>query len=435
MKLIDLSGRTFCRLLVLGPHESRRNKVHWLCRCDCGNQIWVDSQALRNGRTRSCGCFQRVSISRRFLKNISRQRFGRLLVLDQIERRKQIVYWLCRCDCGVEKWVSGAALRSGATQSCGCLNRELSGMRAQECRKRYIVVLQPELRQTFENLAEQAKSSNADVLNAQIMLLADQGPQGLGWTDKRIAAEIHTSRSKVEYARTRFVAPSEIKRRSRNTVERTRTDPRAGLLRIESRRRYDQKPEKKALKRQYANNLPPEVRARKTARSRSYRQTTEGKMARAKERIRQREFYRTPEGKFKLRQYAQRYRPRTRKWYNAKYQSDPHFRISVSLRKRLVLALRARGTRKTSKVAELIGCTIHEVAAHLERQFQPGMTWANYGNWHIDHIRPCASFDLTNEEEQKRCFHFSNLQPLWAGDNLKKSDRFQNGDGLMFKHP
>ena len=60
----------------------------------------------------------------------------------------------------------------------------------------------------------------------------------------------------------------------------------------------------------------------------------------------------------------------------------------------------------------------------IESQFVDGMSWDNHGEWHIDHIRPCASFDLTDPEQQKECFNYKNLQPLWAKDNLSKGDRF-----------
>lgn len=59
----------------------------------------------------------------------------------------------------------------------------------------------------------------------------------------------------------------------------------------------------------------------------------------------------------------------------------------------------------------------------LEQQFTEGMTWENYGEWHVDHIRPCVSFDLSIPEQQQECFHYTNLQPLWAKDNLQKSDK------------
>ena len=77
---------------------------------------------------------------------------------------------------------------------------------------------------------------------------------------------------------------------------------------------------------------------------------------------------------------------------------------------------------KYSSSVELLGASIPDVIKHLEKQFKQGMTWKNHGKdgWHIDHIRPCASFDLSKLEEQKKCFHYNNLQPLWSVDNIKK---------------
>jgi hypothetical protein len=65
---------------------------------------------------------------------------------------------------------------------------------------------------------------------------------------------------------------------------------------------------------------------------------------------------------------------------------------------------------------------VEQLRQHLEAQFTDGMSWDNYGRdgWHIDHIRPCASFDLTDPEQQRQCFHYTNLQPLWAADNIRK---------------
>ena len=78
---------------------------------------------------------------------------------------------------------------------------------------------------------------------------------------------------------------------------------------------------------------------------------------------------------------------------------------------------------KAARTAELLGASIPEVWNHLEKQFQPGMTRKNHGLWHIDHIKPCVTFDLSDPEQQKKCFHYTNLQPLWAFDNISKGKR------------
>ncbi len=108
----------------------------------------------------------------------------------------------------------------------------------------------------------------------------------------------------------------------------------------------------------------------------------------------------------------------------ARYHSDPRHRTEKILRASLTQALRLHGDgRKTRSVSKLIGCTIDEFAHHLEMQFVDGMSWENQGAWHIDHIRPCASFDLSDPEQQRVCFDYRNLQPLWAEDNMRKGSK------------
>jgi len=105
-------------------------------------------------------------------------------------------------------------------------------------------------------------------------------------------------------------------------------------------------------------------------------------------------------------------------------QVDPVFRMTNNLRKRLTDAL--AGRNKSAATLELLGCSVCDLKLHLESNFTEGMTWENYSfsGWHIDHIRPCASFDLSCPEQQKQCFHYTNLQPLWAEDNLRKGDTY-----------
>lgn len=95
-------------------------------------------------------------------------------------------------------------------------------------------------------------------------------------------------------------------------------------------------------------------------------------------------------------------------------------RIAECIRASVGGHLRRAGIKKKHSVIASIGCTIAELRAHLESRFKQGMTWDNYGDWHIDHIRPLSSFNLTDRAEQAMASHYTNLQPLWAADNIRK---------------
>lgn len=109
-----------------------------------------------------------------------------------------------------------------------------------------------------------------------------------------------------------------------------------------------------------------------------------------------------------------------------RYQRDPAYRLECACRARINKAIKGGRGAKSARTVALIGCSWTELRSHLESLFKPGMTWENYGfeTWHIDHIKPIAKFDLTNPEEQRACFHWTNLQPLFASDNLKKGDNY-----------
>jgi len=102
-------------------------------------------------------------------------------------------------------------------------------------------------------------------------------------------------------------------------------------------------------------------------------------------------------------------------------QTDINFRLLKSCRRRLNHAI--KGNSKSASAKKLLGCTLEYLRQHLEKQFTERMTFENYGKWQIDHIIPCSSFNMENEEEQRQCFHYTNLQPLWAEDNLRKSNK------------
>lgn len=111
---------------------------------------------------------------------------------------------------------------------------------------------------------------------------------------------------------------------------------------------------------------------------------------------------------------------RLRENYHRRNKSNPMLSISNRMRARIHSALKRSGTYKNNRTFEIIGCSKTTLKKHLESLFLPGMSWENRGKWHIDHIVPIAAFDLLNESEFLAAFHYKNLQPLWASDNLAK---------------
>lgn len=106
-------------------------------------------------------------------------------------------------------------------------------------------------------------------------------------------------------------------------------------------------------------------------------------------------------------------------------RKNPQWRLVNALRTRLRDALRGSGVKKSVATMDLLGCPVAWLQVHLESLFKPGMTWENRGSvWHVDHVKPCAKFDLSNPEQQRICFHWTNLQPLFATENLKKGDKY-----------
>ena len=115
-------------------------------------------------------------------------------------------------------------------------------------------------------------------------------------------------------------------------------------------------------------------------------------------------------------------RPKRNEYMRTKRKTDILFRLVSSMRSRMNLYIKRSRFNKKKRTFKMIGCSPEELRKHLEKQFRPGMSWANHGSWHIDHIIPLDS--AKNEEEMNKLFHYSNLQPLWATENLKKSNKY-----------
>ena len=110
-----------------------------------------------------------------------------------------------------------------------------------------------------------------------------------------------------------------------------------------------------------------------------------------------------------------------KKHREVKWVEEPHRRMAHNIRSRINVALREKSWRKICATQEMLGCNWLELKAHIESLFTQGMTWKNYGEWQIDHIKPLAT--AKNEDEVRILNHHSNLQPLWKADNYAKSDK------------
>jgi hypothetical protein len=130
--------------------------------------------------------------------------------------------------------------------------------------------------------------------------------------------------------------------------------------------------------------------------------------------------------KDKINNYAKQYNKQ-------RYDNDVNYKISEVLRSRFWQAV--NNNSKTVSVVKLVGISIPHLKDYLKSKFKKGMAWDNYGKiWEIDHILPCSSFNLSKSEEQEKCFHFSNLQPLFKTTKISKSLGYNNEIGNRNKY-
>jgi len=116
---------------------------------------------------------------------------------------------------------------------------------------------------------------------------------------------------------------------------------------------------------------------------------------------------------------------RVNKRHKERLKIDVNYKLSVYLRCRLNSALKYKNSNKNGSFVKDLGCSIQNLKEYLESKFLQGMTWENHGDWHIDHINPLSSFDLTNRDDFLKACHYTNLQPLWASDNLIKGAKLE----------
>lgn len=151
-----------------------------------------------------------------------------------------------------------------------------------------------------------------------------------------------------------------------------------------------------------------------------YRNSEKGKKAKSdyKKTDKYKEYQREMD---KIRAQTPERKARIYEWTKMKLETDPLFRLKFNMRNRVRGAFKAKKWHKNSSISKHIGCTLNELKNHIQIRFTEGMTWENYGEWELDHIIPISSAK-TVDEMYKLC-HYTNLQPLWRLDNIKKSNK------------
>lgn len=198
-------------------------------------------------------------------------------------------------------------------------------------------------------------------------------------------------------------------------------------------RRTDPEVRERIRQTQAKFNAQPHVAAQRKAYQDKYREDGRPAISRAARKARM-----TEADREEARRYARNYyhsvmseeqRDRKRRRQNERQaerrESEPRFRLRHTMSAFIHDSLRKRGSKKPAGWQSLVGYSVEDLRRHLERQFTRGMSWENYGEWHVDHIRPIACFDWQSAEDPgfKSCWALSNLRPLWAQENRKKSGK------------
>lgn len=139
--------------------------------------------------------------------------------------------------------------------------------------------------------------------------------------------------------------------------------------------------------------------------------------------------------KVKNRRNSREYKDKENARYRERYKTDINFRIKQNMRRYFHKIIKRAKTKNSMSTMKLLGENWSKIKKYFEKQFKPGMTWSNYGparsdilTWQIDHIKPCDLFDLNLDSEKYKCFHFTNLRPMWSNENARKNNIWFGGE-------
>jgi hypothetical protein len=379
----------------LTPTEFKRGRYR-LFKCACGKKKWIFESNVKSGASKSCGCYNREMIQKKNRINLKGKTFGLLMVLDEFLAKKGNTYWKCRCKCGKERWVHYGALVEGRSKSCGSCEFRLKPPKNNLKGKR-----QGRLFIT----GNWRRPKKPPVIEWECE--CDCGRKGIWLPTARLRGLVKSCGclTKESAAKTQHtLAKHKIKlskKERRNLIEqvkkakkRSRLFNKNMIVLLSDRNRpggsLDDKQISKRLK--ISSSLVGNVRVR----------------------------FAVPE-----------YQSKINKSRRDKWSREPAFKLKHIIHHQIKQGLKRLLKRKRkgvkTKYNKYLGCSIDDLKLYLERRFEDGMTWENHTNdegikgWHIHHIRPRASFNLSREVELKECFNFKNLTPKWGQENVMES--------------
>jgi hypothetical protein len=200
-------------------------------------------------------------------------------------------------------------------------------------------------------------------------------------------------------------------------IEKLKISKKLYYQKVKNTESYKEK--RRAWSRLY-NKTPKRMEYNRLLKRKNYKKNTERQAIywiNNPESFKQRESWR----KIYMKNYRKQNRLKILLQIKTRRENDPNFKMRNTLRSRIWTVLKRKNTTKLVSTLTLLGVySVETVIKHIEKQFKNGMTWNNHGEWHLDHIKPCASFDLTCPVQQLACFNYKNLQPLEAFENMSK---------------
>lgn len=403
---LDLTGHVYGRLTVVCLDDYTKNAgVRWKCNCNCGNTVSATTDNLRTGSTTSCGC---ARVGGEKVRDLTGLTFGKLTAIYRVPHEPfQRVRWQCRCSCGKEVVVPTTALTSGNTTTCGCSRRD--NQIHDHTGKRFgrLLVSAIDTNFTGNGLKWICQCDCGNIASVFASSLTTGNTSSCGCfrketTSKNFLVDITGQR----FGRLTAIRIAE-RRNKRNEILwlckcdcGNETHASCNSLSMGNTKSCG------CYKREQSSNaLLIDLTGMTIRQWTVIERSTNNKQGYP------RWLCRHANGRLKV-----------RNGNHLRIEADDLLYFTKVCRTRIVSAFKDASIKKTSRTSTLLGCTGHELIAHIKSQFYDQMTLENHGSvWHIDHRIPLSSAK-TKDELIALC-HYANLQPLMIKHNLSKGDR------------